>query len=401
MGGRRLAVVGGVLAVLLAGCGGTSDTGGGAAPPPKVTLKGEPITVGLTYTDSGAYPQPDFPAGAQATVRHINEDLGGVDGRPLKLAICPMDGSPEGNTRCANLLLAKNPIAVVNAEDRGSDAALPIYQKAKVPYVSYSATGAQMTVNPSAITLGGGIPLVLGAWAKFLVQDLGAKRVGFVYPEVVPAEAIKMFFGHAAEQLGAQDELVPYSPKAPDLAAPITAADGLHLDAMAVAFTDASACVQGIRSIEQLGVDAKVTHLLCNEDKILDQVGSAADGMYFLTQTYVGSGIDDAPDLVTYIRYMKKFAPDQDPLGDARYAGMSLMTLYSVLEKSADDLTAENVLKTFKSAPGHLFLGRNYECGTLKPFPSLCVDATRFVQIENGKRVPASDWLGAADLLTK
>lgn len=395
-----------LLALVGAACGGDSSTGDDSAGTGEqtdgatdVALTGEPIKIGLTFVESGPEEQGEYREGVEASVEHVNSNLGGVGGRPVELEICPLDGSPESAARCANELLAKNPVAVVNGVDAGGNASLPIYEKADVAQVSYSARGDQANVSPAAITLGGGFPLVFGSWAKFLAEELGAKTISFLYPELVPAEAIETFFGGPAEQLGAKVEYVGYSPTAPDLSAPISAATSSNPDALATAFIGRDRCVQGIRTLGQLGVETTVSQLECNEDDVLEEVGEAADGQYFLALNSIGSGAEDTPDVEEYLSFMEEFASGTDPYGEARLGAMSMMTLYSVLGEVGGKLTPAGVLEQFRSQPGHLFLGDEYECEALPPFPSLCVNQFRFAEIEGGERVSASDWISGVELL--
>jgi branched-chain amino acid transport system substrate-binding protein len=390
------------LALMGAGCGSDDESGATGTAEPSETASqpsGEPMKIGLTFVASGPEEQTEYRHGVEASVRRINEDLGGVDGRPIELETCSLDGSPESAARCANELLANEPLAVVNGVDAGGNASLPIYQKADVAVVSYSARGDQATVNPSAVTLGGGFPLLFGAWVKFLVDDLDAKKISFLYPELVPAEAIEGFFGAPARALGAEVKIVSYSPTAPDLTAPVSAATDSDPDVLATVFLGKDRCVQGIKTLSQLGVKAKVSQLECNEDDVLEQVGPAAEGEYFVALNEIGSGVTDTPDIKEYLALMEEYAPDTDPYGEARLGAMSMMTLYSVLKESGAKPTPAKVLKQFKSRPGHLFLGDEYECNALEAFPSLCVNRFRFAQIKDGERVPASDWVSGVELL--
>jgi branched-chain amino acid transport system substrate-binding protein len=62
---------------------------------------GEPITIGMVNqenTPAGSF--PELSRSAQALVDFVNEDLGGVDGRPIRLEVCNTGFSAEGSTAC-------------------------------------------------------------------------------------------------------------------------------------------------------------------------------------------------------------------------------------------------------------------------------------------------------------
>ncbi len=98
---------------------------------------GSPLVLGfVTQEDSPTGSFPETRRAAQAAVAYVNEDLGGVEGRPLQLRTCRTDGSSEASQACARQLMAARPLAIIGGVDLGAGAALPAYQKAKVPYVA-------------------------------------------------------------------------------------------------------------------------------------------------------------------------------------------------------------------------------------------------------------------------
>jgi branched-chain amino acid transport system substrate-binding protein len=118
-------------AMTVAACGSdgadSTDTGGG--------LTGAPVLIGVQAPMEGpaAYPQTGY--GAQAAEKYINEKLGGINGRPVKIQLCAGDNSPETAINCANEFVSSNVAMVFDAYDGGVASQVPILTAAKIPIV--------------------------------------------------------------------------------------------------------------------------------------------------------------------------------------------------------------------------------------------------------------------------
>ncbi len=84
-----------------------------------LAAEGEPIVIGFQNPEgdpNGSF--PEYSLAAQAAVDYINAELGGfgadvqngVPGRPIELVTCKMAISPDDSQRCANELLAADPV---------------------------------------------------------------------------------------------------------------------------------------------------------------------------------------------------------------------------------------------------------------------------------------------------
>jgi branched-chain amino acid transport system substrate-binding protein len=129
---RSLAAVACAAAVALtaAGCGsepGSADSSGG--------LSGDPVLIGVQAPMDGAAAYPQSGYGAQAAEKYVNEKLGGINGRPLKIQLCAGDNSPETAINCANEFVSSNVAAVFDAYDATMGAAVPILTSAKIPII--------------------------------------------------------------------------------------------------------------------------------------------------------------------------------------------------------------------------------------------------------------------------
>src|SRR4051794_1948742 len=170
---RLVAVV--VMALLASACSGRS--GGG---------KGDnAVVLGMiNQEDAPIGSFPEAREAAQAAVAHVNEDLGGVNGRPLRLEVCRTTGTPESSAACANSLLEKKPVAVLGGVDLGAAASLPVFEKAGIPYIGGTpALGDELT-SAAAWMLAGGVVADLLGEADYALGTLKVKKVGALYVDL-------------------------------------------------------------------------------------------------------------------------------------------------------------------------------------------------------------------------
>src|SRR5215207_9013138 len=93
----------------------------------------------------------------------MNSELGGLGadiqngkpGRPIKLEICKMAIAPDDSQRCANELIAKDPLLVVSGYNFFGNH-LPIYTQAKVPVIVYPPITVADFSTPGAWSIGPG-----------------------------------------------------------------------------------------------------------------------------------------------------------------------------------------------------------------------------------------------------
>jgi branched-chain amino acid transport system substrate-binding protein len=390
--------------VLASGCASNkSSTSASAADGPHAPQpSGPPIVVGLTNQEgspSGSW--PELRVAAQAAVDYINNQLGGLFGRPLKLNTCVTDGSPEGSTKCANTILASNPVVVLGGADVGADASMPIYTKAGMPFlggvpITMSLMRAPNSVQFSGFAVGG-----LPAMAAYAADTLHAKKAIIVHPGLPGTEE---FIGALMKPVlmakGATSVTMLGSDVAqPDKTAVMTAAAQSKPDVIFV--IDAGAgCVSTMQSHAMLAPNIPLLITGdCLEGGFLATAGQAAEGVYgqeeFLADTDPAN-----PDVRVFTAAMKKYAPANTPNTAFSADGFAgVMNIYNGLKAlSPTDLNAAAILKAFTTetnAPN--FMGEPYTCDHhVRMAPSVCNVGNRIIQVKGGKLVDVSgDWFDA------
>jgi hypothetical protein len=194
-----------IVALPVTACGSTSSTSSSTAANDASgrsslgaahRASGEPIQVAMISQETGPNAIPDEREAAQVAVKYVNTYLGGINGRPLKLAFCATDGSPEASSSCANQLLARHPVAFVGNLDQGTSGSGPIIERAGVPLFGTAA----ITPDAAGATNSYALGLVglndLAGWVKYAVTGLKAKRINFMVIQLPGASINNTAHGH-------------------------------------------------------------------------------------------------------------------------------------------------------------------------------------------------------------
>ena len=382
----------------LAGCsggGGSSGTGadldGG--------LTGPPVLVGLiNQEDAPLGSFPDLRKGAEAAVRHVNADLGGLGGRPLRLQACATRGTAESSQSCATKLAGAHPVAVIGGVDLGSAASLPVLADAAIPYVgSLPQLGEELTSKGAFMLAGGTVADLLGQ-AQYALDTLHAKRIGALY---VDLPGVLTTVVQAAEIVlkarGATDvKLVAAKADEADFTPALKAATAGNPDVVFVVFP-AQACARIMRAGQSLSVKAAVFYpSACAEKSVVDAAGDAAEGAYF-GSAYLPFG-DPSPDVVTW-----QSRTNAD--GVLSQAGFSaVMNVHRVLtEVGGENVTPAAVSAALAGARDHPgFMTHAYTCdGKQVPLmKAVCNPYVRILRFHDDQFADVvGDWVSGADLV--
>jgi branched-chain amino acid transport system substrate-binding protein len=403
-------VLGGLMLVSLcavaAACGSDDSASSGTTGASAKQATGQPIQLGM-------YNQEGTPAGSfenyrmavEATVRYINEQLGGVDGRPLKVAKCITNASPESSSACANELVQAKPVAIIGGYDYTPFASLPIYERAGVSVVGDSGYTVAELRSKSAFNFGGSTA-ASPALAVYTVKTLGAKRVAVLYPDNPPGQQLaKLVLKPALEALGATTTLVAVSDKAPDLTPAVRTA-AKSGDAL-IAVTSPNRCLSLLQAHQQLGDGgpALVTVASCSKQNIIQSFGGALKNVTF------GLPINDInpndPETKQYEAAMKKYADGDLELDDVAAQGFAnTMNLYDGLKKiGASKISSASVTRFLQdTVDQHDWMRDPYTCSPqklpIRGLPGACNTALLMATVQGGKlEVPKSGWTDGAGYL--
>jgi branched-chain amino acid transport system substrate-binding protein len=401
---RRLRLLCALLALGLvaSACSGRKGSSGGAK-----RATGKPLPVGMiNMEDSPTGSFPELRRDAEAAVRYVNEELGGVHNHPLQLEVCRTQGTPESSQACANQLRAKNPVAVLGGIDLGASASLPVLERAKIPYISLTPALGDELASPDSFTLAGGLAADLLGQAEYITGTLQAKKVGVLHLDLPGLQEAAVFAARTVLQKRGVSDLKIVSEKADaaDFIPAVRSATASNPEVLIAVFP-AQGCTRVLQATQALRVRARLfLPSACGAQEVFDAGGAAAEGVTFASPLLPYTATDN-PEVATYREKLRRYAGDTSPslLSQAGFSlVMDLQRLLNELDEGS--LKAEMLTEKVKAARDEpSFMGHPYTCnGREVPLlPSVCSAAVRLLQYRGGNQFQdvTGDWVSGAKLL--
>lgn len=324
---------------------------------------GEPITIGFFNAEGSAtstFNTPEVTIGAQAAARYVNEQLGGINGRPIELVTCASMSTAEGMTNCANTFVDAEVDAVLKGVEGQSAAGIPIILGAGIPYL------AQVPVSPPELASQGAFGFTTGGIGNFVslaeaARINGYKSVVFAYidtPSV--AAAVETYVEPAFRNAGATSfTAVPLSTTASDFAPQASQALNAAPDLLAISATPPG-CLGILNALRGIASEMPPVAYVnsCESPQFLDVIESI-DSRRFVASNTTSFDLTDADTAVMY-EQVDKFAPDEGVHGFMSVGFSGIMDVYAVLSTVDDpsSLDAAGITEAFEAARDvPLFMG--------------------------------------------
>jgi len=393
---------------ILAACGSDEETAPAAdttAPEAAAPATGQPIVVGFLNQEKGAVAFPDFGSGARTARDYLNEELGGIDGRPLEFVECLSDGSPESSIDCANRFAEEGVAAVLQGIDFSSDAALPILEEAGIPLVGHTAFGTAQSVSDSAFFLGAALPAYGVAPLQVMADQLGVESAVYMGSDTALIRGfVDGAIDPAAKELGIELTPIYYQAGNSNFSSAVTTAMAADPDAIFTTAADPE-CIGIVKAAATLGYQGDLFAGSCSAFIAADP--KSAEGVFTSSDLWEPEAAAEAPagkreQLETYVAQMEKRAPDY-VAGFAQDTFSSTMDLAAVLGTVKGNVTPASVTKALRATTGlDSFMGQELSCdGKQWPGqPTACGKGIIVYQVEGEARAPVTDgFVDAADLV--
>jgi branched-chain amino acid transport system substrate-binding protein len=336
--------------------------------------------------------------GADLAVKYVDDQLGGIDGHPVKLKKCFIKSAEEEGTSCAQKLGNDKSVTAI---DMGGVAIgiQPFYSTiaGKKPVIVGVAVTPVDSVQKNAVILFGDVTKVLGPFGTYAKDVLHAKSAALVYPNIAGITDGAAAIAKGLTAAGVKVKKVGYSQGQTDLIGPLTAAGASSAD-MVIPYSDASGCVNQAKGLKQLGItDAKkiVSAPLCLNPTVSAGLGGDYPiWTYAIASSLFGDPTDPGmkPYMKVTTQYKVKTAPD--PWVIVSFSDV-LTTIKFLSELGPNNLSSSAILNKAKSFTGPVALGAPaLQCGKYQDAPAVCNDRTQFFTY-HGKNdfKKAASWL--------
>ncbi|MDJ0398938.1 ABC transporter substrate-binding protein [Rhodococcus rhodochrous] len=385
---RQFRTVAGTSALLLAGMFGLAacasdepqdDTAAAVSSTsalPSDPASGEPVKIGFVSTEGGAAVSlPEMREGAEAAVEYLNNNGGGLAGRPVELVVCKQQEEPTSATACANQFVEQQVAAVLSPGTSMGPAIVPIVIGAGIPYVTLNGVAPIELTSPEVASLSAGLPGTLTAAATAAQQEGMSTFTMFASDGGGIAAMIDQMGKPIFEGFGVQLDVVPVALGIPDPTPVVTA--GLADNPEGVSFIgDAATCTSVLKAVQTTAPTVKKVLIpTCLDENVVKAIGiDNVKGNIGITAT---DALSDRPDSVLFRSILAEYAPDLSPTGYGSTGYQTVMALAGATDGIAGEVDAESIreaLRTSENVEMPAGGGITFTCnGTAFPMmPSIC-----------------------------
>ncbi|WP_007506846.1 ABC transporter substrate-binding protein [Pseudofrankia saprophytica] len=357
----------GLALATMAACG--SGSSGSSGMPDENAATGTPIKVGFFRPDSGVATLPGVGAGMKAAVSYVNGELGGIDGHPIAVEDCSIDGTPETTISCANKFVQDGVVAAFDGFNLSSSAGVDTLVAAKIPLIGQIPFD-QTTGSKAEGRLFFGAPQ-----ASFLVGALqGFKAEGMTSATLTVQDTPS---GHntvdtelkpLAAAMGIKATGLYFSPTNPNFSAVASTIASTSPDvAGLIASPSESICTQLVRNLRSIGYKGAVFVAACTA--FIKSDPASAPGATLYSSIWLPGSEKNAPaevgqQIALATKYIDKAGGPADYYAYGQFATVVDFAKGLATAASTDELTGQTVLTTLRSLKDFpSFLGPRITCG--------------------------------------
>jgi branched-chain amino acid transport system substrate-binding protein len=358
---------------------------------PGGAASGDPIRIGYINQDGGSIVvSSTHDDGVNFAVQYINEQAGGIGGRPIEIVPCLIANTEEEGQQCGQEFANDDSIAAVISGPTvtGTQSFYSALAESKAVVHGVSVNPVD-TIQPNVAVLNGGAVYILAPFATFAQEVLDVESAALTYSEETQADAAA---GQASafETVGIPIEVASYPQNAPDLTAPLSAAGAAEAD-LVMPVLAAPECVKWAEAQRALGIpdDKVLASPVCLTPGTIEGLGEFPEWYYAITSS-LGSDAND-PAVVPYQAFLTEIGQEQfipDPWVLVGFA--QAMTLAKWLNAiGPDSISTEAILEQMAAFEGPLILGSPVvDCGKYPEAPAVCGDHTQFYRYVDGGPEP-------------
>jgi len=153
-----------------------------------IEADGEPIDlfmVNLEGSPGGSF--PEVREGMEIGLRYINENLGGVNGRPLEMETCAHTLDPAEAQACATESASSGSHIIIKGIDFFSAVLWPVWGTEQPVIDTLPIFVADFTA-PNSLAMGGGCVVAFPGAAQMMVEQLNHDKIAIIYSDNGPGQ---------------------------------------------------------------------------------------------------------------------------------------------------------------------------------------------------------------------
>ncbi len=363
-----------------------------AAPAAKPT--GKPITIGIVNSEGApGLDFPEFTQGYEGAALYVNKELDGFGGRPVKLEVCTVMGTPESSQQCSQQLVEAKVDLVLVGLDVFTDFAT--FEAASIPVIGTIPILPGDYTQKTVFTTGGNLS-IMPALVSVAKNQLKAKKVGVVSTDNAAGNVGLALIEGSLKKAGIEYTVVKGGDNETDAGYQglVRQATQDSPDALISLYTGAG-CVGTMRARSALGLTLPALAIAtCATKDVLDAAGADASGWL------IGGSFDEKSKTVKITRkYIAKAAgvsPKKANTGG--FAAIGFQALASLAETAQDvaksgDVTGQAIYDAFSTSRGKKFWGggQPYACGAVPDYPAVCAFGIPFTEVKAGGKLKLLD----------
>ena len=353
------------------------------------------MLVGYHNLEGGAVVSlPEIRDGFESGLNYVNEELGGINGRPLQADYCNLDVTPESSVKCANQFVEKKVVAAVQGVDVAADAALPILKEAGIVEIGFFA------FSPAMNRAKGDAYFTLFSnednYAGDLVtqQALGAKTEAVLMEDLPTSKSLDTdVIQPTAKKLGMTVKPFYYSATTDwtTFAATIMASNP---DAVSIPAAQDSVCLSAIPSLRAAGFKGYLHAGSCTEIEKLDvkDLDKIINHNEFFYTSFETVPPKPQKDLDDFLRFIKRDFPEFKSLLYTQLGfHIAVQSADMLRQVPGDDISAKTVKAAMPNTKGPSFFrdeNDTYDCSGESSWPgtTACSSSEVFTKFNADKK---------------
>jgi branched-chain amino acid transport system substrate-binding protein len=352
----------------------------------------KPFVVGFVNQEGGsASSYPEMTPGAQAAVKFINEQLGGMAGRPLKLDTCIIQAEEDGQKCAAQFLNNKDVMSVEYGLTVVGNTPFHTTVAGKLPIIAAWPGGPADYTTPGVRMLNGGALATISAMTADVVKS-GAKSLSVVSsPNPAGKFVSEQIIKPEMSKAGVKTTIVyvPDAGTAPDYVSALQASGGSKSDVIMSIPASADVCVYLYDALKTLAIHPKkvVATYYCYGDPIPEKTGGGPKGWDFF-------GPDQnqriaSPEQAVFLDAMKTYTDNKlTNVGAPQSTFGDLLTLAKFANAVGPDITRQQITEQLLAFRGHKFMvDGTMQCDSFPTFIGACGDSSSGSTYDGSKYV--------------